>query len=221
MSNFDWNAYAVGGAARPDSFSGMDPQFSSALAQLFSAAPDEIRQSLRVSSGYRSPERQQELWQGALQKYGSPDAARKWVAPPGKSQHNHGHAADLKYLSPTALKWAHENAGNYGLAFPLSNENWHVELAGARGGKAAPAQPVQTALGDAVAPPPSGPAQPQMSPLMEQAPQGPAGQNFGQLAMAFMQNTAASQRQREEEAAAEQQRRAALFGGGGVASLYG
>jgi len=219
MSNFDWSTYAVGGAARPDSFSGMDPRFSSALAQMFAAAPDDIRQALRVSSGYRSPQRQEQLWQGALQKYGSPDAARKWVAPPGRSKHNHGHAADLKYLSPTALKWAHENAGSYGLAFPLSNENWHVELAGARGGgggakpmavASAPQRPA--ALGDVVA----GPA----APIDPQAPLAPEGQNFGQLAAAMLQSRAASQRQREEEMAAEQQRRNALFGGG-VASLYG
>ncbi|WP_421565565.1 D-alanyl-D-alanine carboxypeptidase family protein [Ochrobactrum sp. EDr1-4] len=130
---FDWSRYAVGGAQRPDSFSGLDPQFSSALANMFSAAPPEILQHLRVTSGYRSPQRQAELWDGALKKYGSPEAARKWVAPPGRSNHNHGHASDLKYLDPSALKWAHENAGRFGLAFPLSNENWHIELAGRRG----------------------------------------------------------------------------------------
>lgn len=132
---FDWKQYAVGGAQRPDSFTGLNPQFSSALEQLFASAPDNIRNSLRVGSGYRSPERQEQLWADALKKYGSPEAARKWVAPPGRSQHNHGHAADLKYLSDDARKWAHENAANFGLSFPLSNEDWHIELAGARGGK--------------------------------------------------------------------------------------
>ncbi|RPJ83209.1 MAG: hypothetical protein EHM13_08005 [Acidobacteria bacterium] len=47
-------------------------------------------------------------------------------------------AADLQYASPAARKWAHENAAQYGLAFPLGNEDWHVELAGARGGGAGP-----------------------------------------------------------------------------------
>ena len=56
------------------------------------------------------------------------------MAPPGKSQHNHGNAADLKYLSPEAKAWVHANAARYGLAFPLANEDWHVELAAARGG---------------------------------------------------------------------------------------
>lgn len=141
-------AYAVGGATRPDSFSGMDEQFSGALSRMFADAPENIRSSLKVSSGFRSKQRQAQLWADALQKYGSADRARKWVAPPGRSQHNHGNAADLKFLSDDARKWAHENASKYGLAFPLSNENWHIELAGARMNDKvarAPLDPVETA----------------------------------------------------------------------------
>lgn len=134
MATFDWSPYSMGGALRPDSFSGMDPGFLGALEQMFTAAPDDIRQHLRVKSGYRSVQRQEQLWADALKKYGSPEAARKWVAPPGRSQHNHGNAADLGYLNPAAQQWAHANAKNFGLHFPLSNENWHIERIGARGG---------------------------------------------------------------------------------------
>lgn len=136
----DLSQYLIGGAAaRPDSLTGFDPRLNDRLGQMFVAAPPEVREVLRISSGYRSPEKQAQLWQEALTKYGSPEAARKWVAPPGKSNHNHGTAADLKYLAPTAQQWAHANAANYGLAFPLSNEPWHIEIAEARGGK--PAMP--------------------------------------------------------------------------------
>lgn len=132
----DLMAYAVEGATRPDSFSGMNADFSSALATMFAEAPENVRSGLRIGSGFRSPERQSQLWNAALKKHGSAERARKWVAPPGRSQHNHGNAADLKFLSEDAKKWVHENAPKYGLAFPLSNEDWHVELAGARkGGK--------------------------------------------------------------------------------------
>src|SRR5690606_28008637 len=93
----------------------------------------EVQAGLRISSGYRSPERQAQLWEQALAKYGSPEAARKWVAPPGRSQHNHGFAVDLKFMTPAAREWAHKQAGQFGLAFPLKNEAWHIELAGARG----------------------------------------------------------------------------------------
>lgn len=83
---------------------------------------------LRVTSGYRSQQHQARLFAAAVQKYGSEEAARKWVAPPGKSQHGHGMAADLG----GDLNWAHKNARKYGLHFPMSWEKWHVELEGSR-----------------------------------------------------------------------------------------
>ncbi|MCY0148302.1 M15 family metallopeptidase [Hoeflea sp. G2-23] len=210
MADNPLSRFAVGGATRPDSFSGMQPEFASALQQMFESAPPDIQQQLRVGSGFRSPEKQAELWQGALQKYGSPEAARKWVAPPGRSQHNHGNAADLKYLNDAARQWAHSNAANYGLAFPLSNEDWHVELAGARGrGSHAPVQAVQ---GRGAVPG----AQPQTGPTAfgdAVAPRGPV--DFGSAISGYL----AQRQQRDEEAAAEQQRRALLFGG--IGSMYG
>lgn len=137
MADFDWSPYAVGGATRPDALSGMNAQFRAALQGLISTAPNGIRQQLQVFSGYRSPAKQAELYNRALQKYGSPQAARQWVAPPNRSQHNKGMAADLKYLSPQAKAWVRENAPAHGLSFPLKNEPWHVELATARNPNAA------------------------------------------------------------------------------------
>lgn len=159
MAAIDLSRFAVGGATRPDTFSGLDPAFLASLQQMFEAAPPEVQANLRVLSGFRSPERQAQLWQNALTKYGSPEAARKWVAPPGRSQHNHGNAVDLRYLDPAATAWAHENAAKYGLTFPLSNENWHIEPIGARGhrnpvqgqpqapGTPAPAMPAPVEIG--------------------------------------------------------------------------
>lgn len=117
--------------------SGMNAQFRAALQGLISTAPNGIRQQLQVFSGYRSPAKQAELYNHALQKYGSPQAARQWVAPPNRSQHNKGMAADLRYLSPQAKAWVRENAPAHGLSFPLKNEPWHVELATARNPNAA------------------------------------------------------------------------------------
>lgn len=158
----DLTPFLVAGKGR-DSLDGFHPQFRDSLAAMFAAAPPDIQPHLRIASGYRSNERQAQLWQDALKKYGSPDAARKWVAPPGRSNHNHGNAADLKYLAPAALQWAHANAGKYGLAFPLSNENWHIEPAGLRGGAkqmpvmaqgATPQQTAPTTLASNFAPDP-------------------------------------------------------------------
>lgn len=132
---WDWSGYLAGGGARPDAISGLSDPFEASLAQMFANAPDEIRQNLRVTSAYRSPERQRQLWDEALKKYGSPEAARKWVAPPGNSKHNHGSAVDLKYLDQSAEKWVHDNASAYGLYFPMGHEPWHIEPIGSRGGQ--------------------------------------------------------------------------------------
>lgn len=116
--------------------SNLNTSFATALTSMFEAAPSAVKSAVQINSGFRSIARQGELFDAAVQKYGSVSAARKWVAPPGKSQHNFGNAADLGYSSGAAKDWFHENAGKYGLAFPLGNEDWHIELASARGGKA-------------------------------------------------------------------------------------
>lgn len=116
---------------------GLDADFASRMAAMLKDAP----QGVSIFSGYRSPERQQELWQNAVRKYGSEAAARKWVAPPGKSMHNQGTAADLGFnggafgsMPEDARRWLHENAPRYGLKFPLGHEPWHIEKQETRGG---------------------------------------------------------------------------------------
>jgi len=136
----DWGPYAVGGAAaRPDSFTGLQPEFATSVYQMVQDAQDQGI-PLQITSAYRSPEVQARLYEAALKKYGSPEAARKWVAPPGNSQHNFGTAVDLAVNnslirdadSPEA-RWIAQNAPNYGLDVPMSWEPWQVEQAGARG----------------------------------------------------------------------------------------
>ena len=149
----DWTPYAVGGAAsRPDSFTGLNPQMAAAVYQMVQDA-HAAGIPLQITSAYRSPEVQAQLWQAALQKYGSPEAARKWVAPPGHSQHNHGTAVDfalngslLRDANSPAAQWIAENAARYGLDVPMAWEPWQVELAGARG------KPAGTAYAGATAP---------------------------------------------------------------------
>lgn len=103
--------------------------FGGRLAAMLQDAPSGVN----IMSGYRSPERQTELWNAALKKYGSPQAARKWVAPPGHSNHNHGIAADLTFSSPAAKQWVHKNAAKYGLRFRMAHEGWHIEPIDAHG----------------------------------------------------------------------------------------
>lgn len=210
MADDTLRRFAVGGATRPDSFSGLSPEFAGSLAAMFSGAPPDVQNVLRISSGYRSPERQGQLWQAALAKYGSPEAARKWVAPPGRSNHNHGQAVDLKFLDPRAQAWVHANAKQYGLHFPLSNENWHIEPIGARGGQGG-MQPGTSLpmMAQAGAPQPVTPGFQIDAPAAAPVLPAPA---ISPLAAMFAADADLKQRQ-AEEAAAEQTRLAALFGG--------
>lgn len=138
--NFDWSRYAIEGATRPDSFSSMTPGMRGALAAMMTAADEELGGGLQVYSGYRSYERQAELYDTALRRYGSEQEARKWVAPPGNSRHNTGQAADLKWngvrldQAPERVRnWVKNNAQRFGLEVPMEWEPWQVEEAGARG----------------------------------------------------------------------------------------
>jgi hypothetical protein len=138
----DLSGMLIGGAAaRPDSLTGFRDEFSSAFQTMLSKAPERVRNELKINSGYRSPEVQAQLWKEALDKYGSVEKARKHVAPPGKSKHGEGVAADLHYASEATKQWVRNNAKNYGLAFPLQHEPWHMELASARKRDVVAAQP--------------------------------------------------------------------------------
>jgi Transglycosylase SLT domain/D-alanyl-D-alanine carboxypeptidase len=118
---------------------GLNADFAARFAKL-QAAVKSAGGDLTIYSGGRSAEKQAGLYQNALKKYGSESEARKWVAPPGKSNHD-THAAQKYGLGDGAvasdlrgdLAMAHQLAPKFGLVFPLSNEAWHIELAGIRG----------------------------------------------------------------------------------------
>lgn len=148
-AGFDWSRYAVGGAAaRPDSFTGLDQAYASRVADMLTAADAELGPgALKITSAYRSPELQAQLYQDAIAKYGSEQAARKWVAPPGRSKHNSGLAVDFANSQGSLLRdadsreaqWIAQNAGRFGLSVPMSWEPWQVELP-RDGASPAPAQ---------------------------------------------------------------------------------
>ena len=189
MDPWDWSPYLVGGGTRPDAITGLNAQLEQSLRQLYASAPDDVRNSLRITSGYRSDVVQQGLWDAALAKYGDPEIADNWVARPGASNHNRGAAADLKYLSPQAQAWVHDNAGKYGLHFPMDHEPWHVEVINGTPTVVAGPQ-------NALAQQPSNPLAPQGQPMMPQQPQMSDYMNFAQTdPSAFMNRPNALQYQ--------------------------
>lgn len=111
----------------------LHPQLAAAVDRLVDASVGRVW----VVSGFRSTERQTELWTDALEKYGSAEAADDWVAPPGRSLHEKGLAVDLGGDVEEAARLVEEL--DLPLHRPLPNEPWHFELWGSRATVAGPA----------------------------------------------------------------------------------
>jgi hypothetical protein len=106
---------------------GLHPALGSAVEELITASAGRVR----LVSGHRSTDRQSELWADALAKYGDPEVADNWVAPPGRSMHERGLAVDLGGDLELAVRLIDEL--RLPLWRPLANEPWHFELEGSRG----------------------------------------------------------------------------------------
>ena len=134
------NNVASGGASqlpsfnatgRPDALN-FKQDFAGSLGSFLTTAK-QSGHGITIQSGFRSPELQSILFKQAVQKYGNETEARKWVAPPGQSNHGKGIAADLGYSSSAAKSWAHSNAQKFGLHFRMAHEPWHIEPTGTGG----------------------------------------------------------------------------------------
>ncbi len=124
---FDMRHSGLGGAMVPGgAIQGLNPEFNGRLQAMFKAMPPGLRDHIHVASGFRSFQRQTQL-------FAHSDGSGHMVARPGHSMHNFGVAADLRG-SPAALAWGHAHAGEFGLTFPMPWENWHIEPAGLRSG---------------------------------------------------------------------------------------
>jgi D-alanyl-D-alanine carboxypeptidase len=82
--------------------------------------------TLYVNSGWRSAPYQQDLLDEAVGKYGSEEAAERWVSTPETSLHVAGEAVDIGH--PEAAAWLTEHGSAYGLCRVYANEPWHFEL---------------------------------------------------------------------------------------------
>lgn len=116
------NTAAAGNAG----VTGLNLAFRDRVAAMFEKNP-----RLHLTSGFRSNAEQTVLWNNAIKKYGSAQAASKWVAPPGHSMHNKGLAVDIGPSSE--FGWLAQNAPKYGL-WNYPPEPWHWEPSGARAG---------------------------------------------------------------------------------------
>ncbi len=118
---------------------GLQPSMRRSIERAIDAAAAEGVE-LRITSGARTAERQQKLFDGAVAKHGSSQAARRWVLPPQESEHVAGQAVDVG--PPVAAAWLAENGDGFGLCQRYANEPWHFErLAGAKGSLCPALQP--------------------------------------------------------------------------------
>jgi hypothetical protein len=85
------------------------------------------RWSGAVFSGYLPPWYQKRLFDAAVIKYGSEAAARKWVAPPGKSRHGKKGGQGAVDVTPSSSGAQLDQASEQ-LFRPMSWEPWHVQL---------------------------------------------------------------------------------------------
>ena len=101
-------------------------------------------------SGFRTVVYQEKLFQRAVMKYGSENAAIRWVARPGNSEHHTGLVIDLgdeenpesdvepPFEKTPAFRWLQKNAVQFGfeISFPRNNprgvnyEPWHWRFVG-------------------------------------------------------------------------------------------
>lgn len=108
---------------------GVDPR----LVAAFNAMVAESPYPLGVSSGFRSRDEQQRLYDAYLRGEGN------LAAKPGSSNHESGFAIDIKYPGENrgaAAAWVKANAARFGLVLPVRGEDWHLELAGGERKKA-------------------------------------------------------------------------------------
>jgi D-alanyl-D-alanine carboxypeptidase len=103
----------------------LDSALLGALRQAATAATADGVEFV-VDSGWRSAEYQEQLLREAISKYGSEEAATRWVATPETSAHVKGDAVDI---GPSgAAAWLSEHGAAYGLCQVYGNEPWHYEL---------------------------------------------------------------------------------------------
>jgi zinc D-Ala-D-Ala carboxypeptidase len=116
----------------------LDPALLDAIERAADRA-DAEGVTIGLTSGWRSPEFQQQLFDDAVARYGSADIASQYVASPQVSKHVVGKAVDVGPAN--ADDWLIRNGGAFGLCQIYANEIWHFELASDHGGACPPLRP--------------------------------------------------------------------------------
>lgn len=118
-----------------ESIEGLSPKLRTRLKKAMTGAKaDGV--SIRINSGRRSAAKQRRLFNEAIKRYGSYQAAIRWVLPPDKSAHVQGKAVDI--APQAAMVWLNKYGYRYGICRPYDNEPWHFEALTTPGKKCPP-----------------------------------------------------------------------------------
>jgi zinc D-Ala-D-Ala carboxypeptidase len=123
------------GAYAEEDINGLWPPLRSGLKKAIVAArADGVR--ISITSARRSAAKQQRLLEEAIAKYGSYEAATRWVLPPEQSAHVQGKAVDIG--PQVAMAWLDKNGWKFGICRRYDNEPWHFEVLTSPGSKCPP-----------------------------------------------------------------------------------
>ncbi|MFC8502426.1 D-alanyl-D-alanine carboxypeptidase family protein [Pedococcus sp. NPDC057267] len=102
----------------------MQPAAADAFARAFAAAR-AAGLDPQIRSAWRSAAFQQVLFDRAVARYGSVQAASNWVLPPSRSAHVKGYAVDVHPQAVAA--WLEVHGAAFGICRTYANEWWHFE----------------------------------------------------------------------------------------------
>ncbi len=141
--NYELNLVELAGGER------IDQRIYEPLSQMLEAAMESNWNQLPiVVSGYRTKERQQELYDEKVAQYRrqgysenrAKTMAEQWVAVPGYSEHQLGFAVDINGATYDLYLWLQENSYKYGFIFRYpgnkteitgtAEEVWHYRYVG-------------------------------------------------------------------------------------------
>jgi hypothetical protein len=129
LRKYPWLVLADGATAQ-----GLD----SRLLRRLNALGNKLQKQITITSGYRTREKQQELWDNA-ERYGL--IRGKTVARPGSSRHESGLAVDASVDGKPLGSLGAKVLASVGLQAPVPGDMVHVELAGSRKQTAATTEP--------------------------------------------------------------------------------
>lgn len=104
----------------------LEPGLRTAVRQAALGAQAAGVKDFWLTSGWRSRQTQQELFDQAVTRYGSEQEVLRWVASPATSEHVAGDAVDIGPAE--TAQWMHHHSAEFGLCRMYANEIWHYEL---------------------------------------------------------------------------------------------